>query len=97
MAGWHAACSESAQGVRVALRVTPRAGRNEIGTIRAGRLQVKVTAAPDAGQANTAVLKLISKAWHVPVSAMEIVSGESSREKLVLLHGIALSDLPPEE
>lgn len=89
------ALSQAADGVRVALRVTPRAGSNAIGEVRNGLLQVKVTAAPEDGRANAAVLKLLSKTWRVPVSSIEILSGESSREKLLLLRGAQLSDLPP--
>jgi uncharacterized protein len=78
----------------VELRVTPRAGRNEIGAVRDGRLLVKVTAAPEDGKANAAVIKLLSKAWHVPATSMEIIHGETSREKTLLLRGVTLDDLP---
>lgn len=89
-----AAWRETAEGVRLELRVTPRAGRNEIGAVRDGRLRVKVTAAPEDGKANAAVVKLLSKSWHIPASCMEIISGEASREKTLLLRGVALADLP---
>jgi uncharacterized protein (TIGR00251 family) len=81
-------------GVRVALRATPRAGANALGAVRDGRLQVKVTAAPEDGKANAAIVKLLSKAWHIPAGSIEFVSGATAREKLLLLRGVSLADLP---
>jgi hypothetical protein len=88
------ALRETAEGVRAELRVTPRAGGNAIGAVRNGRLLVKVTAAPEDGKANAAVIKLLSKAWRVPATSMEIIHGETIREKTLLLRGVSLSDLP---
>lgn len=84
---------ETADGVRLELRVTPRAGRNELGAVRDGRLQVKVTTAPEDGKANAAVIKLLSKAWHVPATSIEIIHGETSRDKTLLLRGAGIADL----
>jgi uncharacterized protein len=86
--------SETPEGVRLALRVTPRAGRNEIGEVRDGRLQVRVTVAPEDGQANEAVLKLLAKRWHLAAGRLEIVSGHSSRDKLVLVRDVHAADVP---
>jgi uncharacterized protein len=88
---------ETSEGVRLELRVTPHAGCNEIGAVRNGRLLVKVTAAPEDGKANAAVVKLLSKAWHVPASSIEVIHGETSREKSLLLRGVSLGDLPLDE
>lgn len=87
--------SESDEGLRLSVRVTPRAGRNEVGEVRDGRLQLRVTAAPEDGRANTAVAKLLAKAWRIPASAVEIVSGHSARDKTLLLRGVERSQLPP--
>ena len=86
--------SETPEGVRLALRVTPRAGRNEIGAVRDGRLQVRVTVAPENGKANEAVIKLLSKTWRIAAGSIEIVSGQTSRDKLLLLCGIHAADVP---
>lgn len=82
----------SGDGVRVALRVTPRAGRDRIDGFVAdtdGRtvLKLSVTAAPEDGKANTAVLKLLAKAWDMPRSALSVVSGASARRKIVHIAG----------
>jgi len=86
--------SETPEGLKLALRVTPRAGRNEIGAVRDGRLQVRVTVAPEDGQANAAVIKLLAKAWHIAAGSIEIVSGHTSRDKLLLLRNVRAGDVP---
>lgn len=50
-------------------------------------LRVHVTEAPEKGKANEAVVKLIAKALHLPKSAIEVVSGESDRNKTVAIRG----------
>lgn len=84
--------TEAAEGLRLALRVTPRAGRNSVEGVRDGRLLVKVTAPPDEGKANAAVVKLLAKHFSIPPSSIELLSGATAREKLLLLRGIALAD-----
>jgi uncharacterized protein (TIGR00251 family) len=47
-----------------------------------GALRVRVTAPPDAGQANRAVIGLLAGTFRVPRSSVELVRGASSRDKL---------------
>lgn len=82
----------AAGGVRLAVRLTPRARRNAIrGTVdRAdgGRaLKVSVTAVPEAGKANAALVKLLAKALNRPKGAIDIVQGASDRNKLLAIAG----------
>ena len=78
-------------GLRVALRVASRASRNGVTGIAetqdGRRLKVSVTAVPEAGKANAAVIKLLAKAWRVPKSRMEMVAGRTERNKLLLIRG----------
>ncbi len=74
------------------LRVTPKAASARIGGVgedAQGRrfLRVHVTEAPEKGKANAAVVKLIAKAWRLPKSMIEVVSGESDRNKTVAVRG----------
>jgi hypothetical protein len=83
-----------ANGVRVTLRVTPRASRNRIDGVRldaAGRahLMVRVTAPPERGKANAAVVRLLAKAWRVPPSRLSVVAGAAGRRKTVHVAGDA--------
>ncbi len=82
----------SAQGISVALRVTPRGGRDDIDgieTLADGRsvLKVRVRAIADGGEANRAVLGLLAKAVGVPKARLRILSGATSRLKQVAVDG----------
>jgi uncharacterized protein (TIGR00251 family) len=65
------------------IRVQPRAGRDELAGMRAGRLLVRVTAPPLEGRANAAACALIAKAAGVPKSRVSVIQGEHARDKLV--------------
>jgi hypothetical protein len=72
--------------------VTPKSASARIGGIgedAQGRafLRVHVRQAPEKGKANEAVVKLIAKAWRLPKSAIEVVSGESDRNKTIAIAG----------
>lgn len=67
----------------IAVRVVPRAKRDEVGGERAGRLLVRTTAAPVDGRANEAVRKLLASHFGVSTRQVELVAGERSRDKTV--------------
>jgi uncharacterized protein len=82
----------SAQGISVALRVTPRGGRDSIDgieTLADGRAVVKlrVRAVADGGEANRAVIELMAGALGVPKAKVRILSGATSRLKQVAIDG----------
>ena len=52
-------------------------------------LRVKVTAVPEDGKANEALLKLLSKTLHVPKSRISFLRGETSRVKYMEIEGIS--------
>lgn len=79
-------------GALLALRVTPNAGRDAIDGLEAradGRtaLKLRVSAAPDKGRANDAVLTLLAKALGRPKSTLSVTRGTTARDKLVLVSG----------
>ena len=78
-----------AAGVRIALKVTPKAARAGVTTDAAGRavLKVRVTAAPEGGKANAALIKLLAKAWKLPKGALKVVAGGKDRRKTLLVEG----------
>jgi uncharacterized protein (TIGR00251 family) len=76
--------AEGAGGARdVAVRVVPRARRDEVGGERAGRLLVRTVAPPVDGKANEAVVRLVAAHFGVPVGAVTVVAGLRSRDKVV--------------
>lgn len=64
------------------VRVTPKASRDRI-AVADGVVRIYVTAAPENGKANKRVCALVAKALGVPKSAVEVVRGQVSREKLL--------------
>jgi len=77
------------RGAALAVRVTPRASRNEIfGVLNDGTVKIHLTAPPVEGQANEALLKFLSEVLGVPVSRLEIVAGKTGRDKLVSIMGV---------
>lgn len=81
-----------ADGLLLTLRVTPNAGADRIeGTEHRDDgsvvLRVRVTAVPDKGKANAAVIALLAKALGIPKSSITLVSGETARLKTVRLNG----------
>jgi uncharacterized protein YggU (UPF0235/DUF167 family) len=74
-------------GGELTLKVTPNAGENSISLAGEGGpasiLLVRVTATPENGKANLAVLKLLSKALGLPRTSLEIVRGGNARTKVV--------------
>ena len=82
----------STGGVSIALRVTPRGGRDDIDgieTLADGRsvLKVRVRAIADGGEANRAVFTLLAKSLGVPKASIRLLSGATSRLKQVAVDG----------
>jgi uncharacterized protein len=82
----------STGGISVALRVTPRGGRDDIDgieTLSDGRsvVKVRVRAIADGGEANRAVTELLAKVLGVPKGRVKILSGATSRLKQVAIDG----------
>ena len=82
----------SSDGISVALRVTPRGGRDDIDgieTLADGRsvVKVRVRAIADGGEANKAVTELLARALRVPKAGVKILSGATSRLKQVAVAG----------
>ncbi len=71
-------------GAAIAVRLTPRSSRNEIvGVQDDGTVKIRVTAPPVEGKANQALIKFLADILDVAPSRVEIVAGETGRDKLV--------------
>src|SRR5947207_12748322 len=86
----------STEGISVALRVTPRGGRDDIDgieTLANGRsvVKVRVRAIAEGGEANRAVTELLAKALKVPKNKVRLLSGATSRMKQIAIDGDAKS------
>jgi len=72
----------------LAIRLTPNGGRDALDGVEMtadgqAHLKARVTAVPEKGKANKALVALLSKALKVPKSAVSVVSGETSRQKIL--------------
>lgn len=83
-----------AGGVRLAVKLTPKASRNRIEGVAAeadgqGLLKVSVTAVPEDGKANKALVDLLARDWKLPKRSIQIISGASERRKTLFIEGDA--------
>ena len=82
----------TAGGVTVALRLTPKGGRDAIDGIEQRAdgqcvLKVRVRAAPTEGEANGALIRLVARALGVPPRDVALAAGATSRIKRVTIAG----------
>ena len=76
-------------GVTFAVRVVPRASRNEIAGVHGDALKVRLTAPPVEGRANEALIAFLAKRLGVRNSQVEIVAGATSRRKKLRVIGLS--------
>lgn len=86
--------------IRIAVRLTPRASKNAIqgwAADAAGNrvLRVSVTAVPEKGKANKALVDLLAKEWKIPKSAIILDKGGADRNKILILNEIPPVWPPP--
>ena len=76
--------------VRVAVRVRPGAARTAVGGRHGDALVVHVTARPAGGAATQAVLRAVAEAFGVPRRDVTLVTGATSRDKVIEVAGPAV-------
>ncbi len=69
--------------MRIYIKVFPKSGRNQVVEIAKKQFEVRTTALPAKGEANEAVIKLLSKHFKTAKSNIVIVGGKTAREKIV--------------
>lgn len=73
---------------RLNVKVVPGSSRNQIVGWLGESLKIKVTAPPEKGQANEAIVELLASTLDSTTDAIEIESGLSSPSKIVTIHGM---------
>jgi uncharacterized protein (TIGR00251 family) len=82
------------KGSALAIRVTPRASRNEIVEILTdGTVKIRLTAPPVEGKANEELIRFLSKILDVAPSRLEIVAGATGRDKLVSILDLSADEV----
>ncbi|HKP53609.1 MAG TPA: DUF167 domain-containing protein [Chloroflexia bacterium] len=84
--------SEGPAGVTIKVYVAPRSSTNSVTGVHEGEIKVALTAPPVDGAANKALLEFMAKMLSVPKSAVSLISGETSRHKLVRVMGVSAAE-----
>lgn len=84
---------QHASGVIVHVKANAGARQNGITGEHDGALKISVTQAPEKGKANQAIIAVLAEALGISRGAIEIVAGETSNKKRLLVHGISPEDL----
>jgi len=79
----------SPEGITIAVRVVPRASRDEISEVLDNALKVRLQAPPLEGKANAALVRFLSKVLNIPKGHVSIRTGAKGRNKQVLLKGLS--------
>ena len=81
------------EGATVAVRAQPGARKNAVVGEQAGALKMAVTAPPEDGRANEALVELLKDALGVKRSQIELLSGQTARNKVFLVRGLTADRL----
>ena len=76
-------------GATISIRIQPRASKNELIVAENSSFKIRLTAPPVEGAANEALIHFLSTALSVAKSQIEIVSGHTSKNKIIRIHGVS--------
>jgi uncharacterized protein len=79
-------------GVGFAVRVQPRASRSGIAGELDGALKIRLAAPPVDGEANEELIRFLSKLFNVARAQIVIRSGQTSRNKLIMINGTSVNE-----
>jgi uncharacterized protein (TIGR00251 family) len=79
-------CRREGEDLVLALRVQPRAARDELVGPHGDRLRVRITAPPVDGRANAHLLRFLADCFGVPSGSVRLERGETGRDKQVRIH-----------
>lgn len=75
---------KNSDGLIIKVKIVPNSSKNEI-VLEEEFTKVKVTAQPIENKANKALIEFLSKTFKIPKTSIEILKGETSKEKTILL------------
>jgi uncharacterized protein (TIGR00251 family) len=85
--------NETSVGITFAVRVQPRAKRDAVLGELGGALKIALTAVPVDGRANEACISFLSELLEIRRSQVSILSGHTSRNKVVRIAGTSAASL----
>lgn len=78
---------------RLRVKVVPGSSKSEISGWLGDMLKVRVTAPPEKGKANAALVLLLARSLGLSKKDLEVISGKTSQEKLVEVRGLSISQV----
>lgn len=84
---------EHATGTYIAVKVQPRASKNEIGPALGHELKIKVTAPPVDAAANEALIELLAETLGCSKGKVQLAKGQTSRHKTIFVAGMTTVDV----
>jgi uncharacterized protein (TIGR00251 family) len=84
---------ETVDGIVIAIKVIPKASRNEIVGWENSELKVRIAAVPDQGKANEELIAFLAKSFGVSKSNIKLTHGATSRHKRICVSGLTLDDI----
>jgi uncharacterized protein len=87
------AITEHPEGCVLPVRAQPGARKNAVVGEHGGALKVAVTAPPEDGRANDALVELLRKSLGLKRSQVQLIAGQTSREKKFLVRGVSRDEL----
>jgi hypothetical protein len=84
---------ETAAGVRIRVRVVPRAARNEVQGVLGNALKIRLQAPPVEGQANAALIEFLAERLDVSRRSVRLESGATGRNKTALITGRSAAEI----
>lgn len=80
-------------GCTLSVRVHPGARRNDVAGLHAGAVKISITTPPTDGRANEALIAFLAELMRLPRARVSIVSGATSRSKLVRITGKSAAEV----
>jgi uncharacterized protein (TIGR00251 family) len=84
---------DASGAVTFAVKVVPRASKNQVVGIEGDALKIRLTAPPVEGKANDALVAFLADALGVPRAHIEIIVGGTARRKVVRVRGVTERDI----
>jgi hypothetical protein len=84
---------QATDGVLLRIRVQPRASRTEVVGLHGDRVRIRLSSPPIDGRANEELICFLAERLDVPRSTVRLVSGQSSRSKIVVINGGVLQEV----
>ncbi len=84
---------ETPDGIILSVKVIPKSRKNEVVGEHDGELKIRITATPEKGCANNALIKFLAKRLGISKNRISLISGMSNRHKRILIKGVTSDEV----